>query len=49
MAKAQGPNLNNDLDPSQNKAINLAGQIATSANIMGIKEPWNFNGLKNQL
>jgi hypothetical protein len=35
MAKAQGPNVNNSLDTSQNKAINLAGQIATSANIVG--------------
>jgi hypothetical protein len=35
MAKAQGSNVNNDLETSQDKAVNLAGQIVTSANIVG--------------
>jgi hypothetical protein len=26
MAKAQGPHMNNSLDTSQNKAVNLAGK-----------------------
>ncbi len=35
MAKVKKPNANNGLDPSRNKAVNLAGQIVTSANIVG--------------
>ncbi len=35
MAKATKPNANNGLDTNQNKAVNLAGQIVTSANIVG--------------
>jgi hypothetical protein len=35
MSKAQRPNVNNGLDTSQNKAVNLAGLIVTSANIVG--------------
>ncbi len=34
MAKAQGPNENNGLDTSQNKAVNLEGLRVTSANIV---------------
>jgi hypothetical protein len=33
MSKAQRPNVNNGLDT--NKAVNLAGLIVTSANIVG--------------
>ncbi len=33
--KAQRPNVENGLDTSQNKAVNLAGLIVTSANIVG--------------
>jgi hypothetical protein len=35
MAKAKKPNVSNGLDISQNKAVNLAGKIETSANILG--------------
>jgi hypothetical protein len=35
MSKAQRPNVNNGLDTSQNKAVNLEGLIVTSANIVG--------------
>ncbi len=35
MSKAQRPNVENGLDTSQNKAVNLAGLIVTSANIVG--------------
>ncbi len=35
MSKAQRPNVNNGLDTSQNKAVNLVGLIVTSANIVG--------------
>ncbi len=35
MSKAQRPNVNNGLDTSQNKAVDLAGFIVTSANIVG--------------
>ena len=35
MAKAEVPNMNNGLDTSQNKAVNLEGLIVTSANIVG--------------
>jgi hypothetical protein len=37
MAKDQGPNVNNSLDTSQNKAINLAGQIATCVKKLTIR------------
>jgi hypothetical protein len=51
MAKDPGPNVNNGLDTSQSKAVNLAGQIATSANIVGegrrVSSDPGINGLKN--
>jgi hypothetical protein len=36
MAKTQGPNVNNGIGRSQNKAVSLAGKIAASANIVGL-------------
>jgi hypothetical protein len=35
MAKPQRPNLKSGLDTSQKKAVSAAGQIVTSANIVG--------------
>ncbi len=35
LSKAQRPNVNNGLDTSRNKAVNLEGLIVTSANIVG--------------
>ncbi len=34
-AKAEEPNVNNGLDTGKIKAVNLAGLIVTSANIVG--------------
>jgi hypothetical protein len=34
-AKDQGSNVKNGLHTSQNKAVNLSGSIATSADIVG--------------
>jgi hypothetical protein len=34
-AKSKKPYVNNGLDPRHNKAVNVAGQIVTSANIVG--------------
>jgi hypothetical protein len=36
MSKAQRPNVNDGLDTSQNKAVNLAGLIVTSTNNFGL-------------
>ncbi len=52
MSKPQRPNVNNDLDTSQNKAVDLAGFIVTSANIKGYdrrvnSDPDIINGLEN--
>jgi hypothetical protein len=52
MSKAQMPNVNNGLDTSQNKAVNLARLIVTSANIVGQdrsvnSDPDKINGLEN--
>jgi hypothetical protein len=50
MAKAKTPNLNNGFDTSkQNKAVNLAWQIVTSGNIVGLDcrvniDPDKING-----
>jgi hypothetical protein len=34
MTKAKEPNMNNGHDTSQNKAVNIRGQILTSINIV---------------
>jgi hypothetical protein len=35
MTKTKEPNVNHGLDTSQNKAVNIAGYLVTSANIVG--------------
>jgi hypothetical protein len=35
MTKAKEPNVNHGLDTSQNKEVNIAGYLVTSANIVG--------------
>jgi hypothetical protein len=48
--------VNNGLEKSQNKAVDLAGSIVTSANIVGARslgkycsDPYKIKGLKNKL
>ncbi len=48
MSKAQRPNVNKGLDTSQNKAVNLAGLIVTSANIVGQGRRVNSDPDKNK-
>jgi hypothetical protein len=48
MSKAQRPNVNNGLGTSQNKAVNLAGLIVTSANIVGSGRRVNSDPDKNK-
>ncbi len=48
MSKAQRPNVYNGLDTSQNKAVNLAGLIMNSANIVGQCHEVNSDPDKNK-
>jgi hypothetical protein len=48
MSKAQRPNVNNGLDTSRNEAVNLAGLIVTSANIVGYGRRVNSDPDKNK-